>query len=57
VEVGVDTSAFSQRESEVWKMYAALEMLFPQIAARKLTSQTKVIEVFRSLFKQKAAAA
>lgn len=54
VEVGVDTSVFTQRESEVWKMYAALEMMFPQIAARKLTTQGQVIEVFRSLFKVKA---
>jgi uncharacterized protein len=57
VEVGVDASLFHVRESDLWKMFKDLGDTHKHVAARKLTAQANVVEVFRSLFKKQIASA
>jgi uncharacterized sporulation protein YeaH/YhbH (DUF444 family) len=56
VEVGVEAGLFHTRESDLWKMFKDIGETHKHVAARKLTAQANVVEVFRSLFKKQTTA-
>jgi uncharacterized protein len=56
IEIGREnTGDYYSRESCLWKMLAGLQSDFANLAMRRLTSETDVIETFRSLFQHKPA--